>query len=217
MSERTEAAPERLIPSPTRSSYVPVRSLTDRLKMPMLKGGLVAVVLVLAFLGGKALARESAVHPIPIPAAHAKARARCPLNKPLVCRAALIHAYEAIAWQRRARWHDQANKVDDVTRDAIHWAAWKYGHGVDGQLCARCRALELQMLGIGRCESHLFLWAVNGQYKSWAQLSARHRSDPIIQRLTWRDPYAAADHVARYLIAHGEGEWQCVSTGGLRW
>lgn len=121
-------------------------------------------------------------------------------------------AQAAVAWQRQARWHVEAQTIDAVTRDAIHWAAWRYGKGAAGK-----RALELEMLGIGRCESHLFEWATNGQYLSWAQLSARHRSDPVIARLTWRDPYAVADHVARYLLTHGESEWQCKSTGGLRW
>jgi hypothetical protein len=81
---------------------VPVTKLTDRIKMLMLKGGLIAVLLVLAFYTGRALARDArAPKPIPIPAAHAKARATCPLNRPLKCRAALVHAYEAIAWQQK--------------------------------------------------------------------------------------------------------------------
>jgi len=186
------------------------------------RSALVALVLLLV-LATVASARPSDAirkppKPIPAPASLLKARAACPNTATIVeCRGALRRALEAVEWQRSTRWRTKAAKIDEVTRDAIHWAAWKYGGGTEGRPCARCRALELQMLGLGRCESHLFLWATNGQYKSWAQLSGRHRSDPIIQRLTWRDPYAVADHVARYLIRHGEGEWQCVSTGGLRW
>jgi hypothetical protein len=114
----------------------------------------------------------------------------------------------ALAWQKRqarkqrlASNREHAASINDFTRDAIHWAAEKYGG-------AQAASLERRMLGIGLCESHLWPWATNGQYLSWAQLSGRHRSDPVIARLTWRDPYAVADHVARYILRYG---------GGLRW
>lgn len=123
----------------------------------------------------------------------------------------------ALAWQkmqaakqRAASDREHASSINDFTRDAIHWAAQKYGG-------ANAASLERRMLGIGLCESHLWPWATNGQYMSWAQLSGRHRADPVIARLTWRDPYAVADHVARYILRYGEGEWQCRSGGGLRW
>lgn len=181
------------------------------------RGALAALALLL-ILAAPASARpndtiDRAPKPIKAPDTLAgQARKACPNDAPIVrCRAALRRALQAVEWQRATRHAAQAVKVDEVTRDAIKWAAFKYAKG------SRARALELQMLGIGRCESHLFLWATNGQFLSWAQLSGRHRSDPVIARLTWRDPYAVADHVARYLLRFGEGEWQCVSTGGLRW
>lgn len=130
MSERTEAAPERLIPFPKRSSYVPVRSLTARLKKPLLKAGVVAALLLFAFFGGRALADGGrAPKPIPIPAAHAKARAKCPLDKPLKCRAALVHAYEAIAWQQKKNLELAREMVGNVT-------AWTCIHNGKGALRA---------------------------------------------------------------------------------
>lgn len=186
---------------------MPVSKLTDRLKMPMLKGGLIAVLITLSYFGGRALAREGSTQPvpIPIPASHAKARARCPLDKPLQCRAALIHAYEAITWQRNARQHAQATTVREITLDAITWAAAKYGVSAS------------EMRTVGNCESHLWPFATNGQYAGAWQLSTRHRSDPIFAVVPWQDAYAEASHVARYVKAHGWGEWQCMPSGGLRW
>lgn len=153
------------------------------------------------------------------PTARAPVTRACDREHPGECHRAIAYwrrqareAAAAVAWQRKQRWRAKATQVRDVTADAIRWAAEKYT-----ATPARARALAAQMTGIGTCESHLWLWATNGQFMSWAQLSAWHRSDPVIARLTWRDPYAVADHVARYLLANGEGEWQCVSTGGLRW
>lgn len=67
------------------------------------------------------------------------------------------------------------------------------------------------------CESRMNPHATNGQYKGLFQLSARHRSDPIIRLLGWRDAYAEALHTVRYVKRHGWSEWQCLPDGGLRW
>lgn len=174
---------------------------------------LVCMLVIIACLAGAiwiwtgvVQARTNSVQPIAAPQSVLHARHACPNGSSLVkCRAALRHAYEAVAWQRNARWHAQAKTSRDVVLDAIHWASGETG------------VPAWRMIGIGTCESHLFWLAQNGQYKSWAQLSTRHRSDPIIARLTWRDPYAVALHVALYIKHHGEGEWQCTSSGGLRW
>lgn len=72
-------------------------------------------------------------------------------------------------------------------------------------------------LRVAFCESRLDPRAINGQYKGLFQLSARHRSDPIIRALGWRDAYAEALHTVRYVKRHGWGEWQCRPEGGLRW
>lgn len=72
-------------------------------------------------------------------------------------------------------------------------------------------------LTVAWCESRLNRLATNGQYKGLFQLSARHRSDPIIRLLGWRDAYANALHTVRYVKAHGWHEWQCMPGGGLRW
>lgn len=65
----------------------------------------VVIILIGAAIGwlwpGMAQGRTThSPKPIEIPQSHAQARAECPLNKPLVCRAALIHALEAVSWQR---------------------------------------------------------------------------------------------------------------------
>lgn len=148
----------------------------------------------------------SQVQPIKAPQALLRARHACPNNASIVqCRSALVRAYRGVEWQRHARWHAQAATIKQITLDAITWAAQRYGVPAS------------QMIGIGTCESHLYPFATNGQYKGWGQLSTRHRSDPIFRVVPWQDAYAEASHIARYIKAHGEGEWQCVSTGGLRW
>lgn len=82
------------------------------LSVMLITAVMVCSLLYLAFGDTKAHAREGAIHPVPIPAAHARARATCPLDKPLICRAALIHAYEAIAWAKKERTHRWAPTVE---------------------------------------------------------------------------------------------------------
>lgn len=72
-------------------------------------------------------------------------------------------------------------------------------------------------LTVAWCESRLDPNAQNGIYKGLFQLSPRHRRDPIIVALGWRNAYAEATHTIRYVKAHGFGEWQCKPDGGLRW
>lgn len=72
-------------------------------------------------------------------------------------------------------------------------------------------------LSVAWCESRMDPRATNGQYKGLFQLSSRHRSDPIIRLLGWRNAYAEAMHTVRYVKAHGWSEWQCKPGGGLRW
>lgn len=143
--------------------------------------------------------------PIPAPVALVKARAQCPLDKPLRCRAALVHALNAVAWQRAARMHEQSIGVRDITRDAINWAAKRYG------------VSAADMTTVANCESHLWPFATNGQYKGAWQLGAMHRSDPIFSLVPWQDAYAQASHVARFVKAHSWSAWQCTPSGGLRW
>ena len=121
-------------------------------------------------------------------------------------------AAAAVVWQRAQRWRVQALEVRQVTLDAIRWAAEKYTSTPPA-----AAALAGQMTGIGSCESHLWPFATNGRFKGWGQLGGHHLADPIFLRVPWQDAYAQADHMARYLIEHGAGEWQCKSTGGLRW
>lgn len=153
-----------------------------------------------------AFAREGSVEPVRAPQSLLRARQACPDTSSLVqCRGELRKAYASVEWQRKARNQAHAYTSRDVVLDAIQWASDKYG------------VPAWQMRAVGTCESHLFWLAHNGQYLSWAQLSSRHRSDPVIARLTWRDPYAVADHVARYVKRYGWSEWQCTPGGGLRW
>lgn len=163
------------------------------------------LVILLAFLGGKALAREGAIHPVKAPDALVKARAACPTDSVPCLHGKLRLAYESIAWQRAARQHAQATTVQAITRDAIAWAAAKY------------HVSASDMTSVAVCESHLWPFATNGQYAGAWQLSSRHRSDPIFLVVPWQDAYAEASHVARYVKAHGWSEWQCQPGGGLRW
>lgn len=164
-------------------------------------------VLWIAFSPNAARAQQVRIpQPVPAPQALLHARQACPNTASIVqCRSALVRAYSSVEWQRHARWHAQATTIKQITIDAITWAAQRYGVPAS------------QMIGIGTCESHLYPFATNGQYKGWGQLSTRHREDPIFRVVPWQDAYAEASHIARYIKAHGEGEWQCVSTGGLRW
>lgn len=211
-------SPKPIIPTPDEhASDARVDHRTDDPLNPargIITGLLISLASILILIGvvwlvapTPAWPREGrAPHPIAAPTALLRARAVCPNDaSPVRCRSALRKAYAAVAWQRKARWHAEASTSKDVVLDAIHWASQKTG------------VPAWRMIGIGNCESHLFWLAESGQYKSWAQLSTRHRSDPLIARLTWRDPYAVALHVARYIRDHGESEWQCRSTGGLRW
>lgn len=167
-----------------------------------------ATTLALTLTGNAAarpLQQPAQVQPIPIPAAHAKARATCPLDKPLACRAALIHALEAVAWQKGAREHTEAMTVQAITRDAIAWAAAKY------------HVSAADMTAVSNCESHLWPFATNGQYKGAWQLGSMHLSDPIFAVVPWQDAYAQASHVARFVKRYGWGQWQCRPDGRLGW
>jgi hypothetical protein len=55
----------------------------------------------LGYLAHNAYARTNQVHPVPAPSALLRARAACPIDKPLKCRAALVRAYKGIEWQRK--------------------------------------------------------------------------------------------------------------------
>lgn len=70
---------------------------------------------------------------------------------------------------------------------------------------------------VGRCESHLYFMAQNGQFKGLFQLGARHRLDALIRRYGWTNVLAQVIHTARYVKKHGWSEWQCSPEGGLRW
>lgn len=154
-----------------------------------------------------AQAREGrAPKPIPAPQSLLRARQACPNTASLVeCRGELRKAYAAVEWQRSARWHASASTSRDVVLDAIHWASHQTG------------VPATQLTAIAACESHLFFLAHNGQYLGVWQLGTLHRSDPIFRVVPWMDPYAQAIHVARFIKAHGESQWQCSSSGGLRW
>lgn len=153
-------------------------------------------------------ARTTQVQPLPIsiPQALQHARDACPNDAtPVQCRSALRKAYDAVSWQRSAREHAQAMTVQAITRDAITWAAAKY------------HVSAPDMTAVSNCESHLWPFATNGQYKGAWQLGAMHLSDPIFLRVPWQDVYAQASHVARFVKVHGWSAWQCRPQGGLRW
>lgn len=144
--------------------------------------------------------------PIAAPQSLLKARQACPNDASILeCRAALRRAYDAVGWQRHARWQASAGKTSDVVRDAIQWASSQTG------------VPAWRLTNIAACESHLFFLAHNGQFLGVWQLGATHRSDPIFRVVPWMDPYAQAIHVARFIKRHGESQWQCSSSGGLRW
>lgn len=126
----------------------------------------------------------------------------CPAGKVLECRAEIVRLQKAVEWQR------QRSVVDAWPGDAA--AAIVLACHVEHVECGG-------FLAVAQCESRMNPNAQSGQYKGLFQLSARHRSDPLIERLGWSDPYANALHSVRYVLAHGWGEWQCTPTGGLRW
>lgn len=173
----------------------------------------ICMIVILLCLAGAILvwtqtadARTNQVHPVAAPASLLKAREACPNTASIVqCRSALRRAYDSVRWQRHARWSAEAGKSSDVVRDAITWASHLTG------------VPAWQLTAIANCESHLFFLAHNGQYLGVWQLGAMHRSDPIFRVVPWMDPYAQAIHVARFIKRHGESQWQCSSTGGLRW
>jgi hypothetical protein len=102
--------PEQPTPQATRMRWRPIANAI------LIMALIAASALGILYLAQPAHAREGRKpHPIPIPAAHAKARAKCPLDKPLRCRAALVHAYEAIAWNRKQRLHQRQLSASNLT------------------------------------------------------------------------------------------------------
>jgi hypothetical protein len=119
----------------------------------------------------------------------------------------------AVAWQReqrvelaRRRWRVP------VAEDAITLAALVTHQSEWGLR----RLLGCESTG-DRTGHRFNPSATNGRYLGLGQLGGHHLADPIIRRLGWDNAYASAMHVARYIAAHGESEWQCTTSGGLRW
>lgn len=136
----------------------------------------------------------------------ARARQACPAHTTIVqCRGKLVRAYRALEWQKDARQHTEAMTVQAITRDAITWASNRWG------------VSAADMTSVSNCESHLWPFAETGQYKGAWQLGSFHLTDPIFAVVPWQDAYAQASHVARFVRAHGWGQWQCLPGGGLRW
>lgn len=187
------------------------REVTAWMRWQPIRNALICSIVIAACLAGAiwaftGISDAKTPKPVAAPQSLLRARAACGNHDtPVKCRTALRHAYEALSWQKHARQHAQAMTVQAITRDAITWAAAKY------------HVNATEMLRVGQCESHLWPFATNGQYAGWAQLSTRHRADPIFAVVPWQDAYAEASHVARYVKAHGWGEWQCRPEGGLRW
>lgn len=173
-----------------------------------MKRSIIAALALTLTLATTSSARVSQTQPVPMPIPQALQHARdaCPNTAtPVQCRSALRKAYAGLEWQKGAREHAEAMTVQAITRDAIAWAAAKYG------------VSAADMTAVSNCESHLWPFATNGQYKGAWQLGAMHLSDPIFLAVPWQDAYAQASHVARFVKAHGWSAWQCRPGGGLRW
>lgn len=178
-----------------RAEAYPVRPFWSR-------GRRVAAVVALALglvVGSVASARAAK------PSSTQRAFAACKPQHVQHCRRALIAALDAAEWQRLERWHAEAITVQQITIDAIKWAA------------ARYHVSEWSMRSVMNCESHLWPFATNGKYKGAGQLGGHHLDDPIFSVVPWQDAYAQASHMARYVKRYGFGEWQCKPGGGLRW
>jgi hypothetical protein len=119
----------------------------------------------------------------------------------------------AVAWQRRQRVELARHRWRaPVAEDAITLAALVTHQSEQG--LRRLLGCE----STGDTTGHRFNpRATNGRFKGLGQLGGHHLADPIIRRLGPFNPYASAMHVALYIKAHGEGEWQCTTSGGLRW
>lgn len=119
----------------------------------------------------------------------------------------------AVAWQREQRVELARHRWRTPTaEDAITLAALVTHQSEQG--LRRLLGCE----STGDTTGHRFdPRATNGRYLGLGQLGGHHLADPIIRRLGWWNPYASAMHVARYIAQHGEGEWQCTTSGGLRW
>lgn len=99
------------------------------------RGIVIATILSLIIIGlcaGAAIvwiqvaeARTGDIRPVTAPASLLRARANCPIHKPLACRAALVRAYESIAWQKQDRLSLAREMVGNVT-------AWSCIHGGEG-------------------------------------------------------------------------------------
>jgi hypothetical protein len=156
------------------------------------------VALVGAFMVGRAAAR--APRPIPAPAALVKARAECPVDQPLACRAALVHALRAVAWQKHARIRNLSNTQRFGTAHALRLAAALYGVPVE------------QLRRVADCESHLNPSAKNriSTATGLFQFLASTWRRAGIRGFTRTDPYANAIAAARLVRRDGSWrEWSC--------
>ena len=166
---------------------------------------LTLVVLGLVFWAGRATAQTPS--PVAAPVGLEQAH-RCDARHVLRCRAIIVHQARAVAWQKKA--------VRTARRDAAK--VWHPDVLAAVELASRVSGVSFGRLWtISRCESTHDPRAKTGQYEGLFQLGARHRGMPDIAGLDPFDPYVNAMHAALYIARHGEGEWQCTSSGGLRW
>jgi hypothetical protein len=110
----------------------------------------------------------------------------------------------------RASWLERKAAHDIATR------AWPGGAYAAIVLAAHRLHVDYLIPGtvtVGQCESHLDPLAHNGTHLGVFQLSAGHRSDPLLRLLGWRDPYAQALHTLRIAKHHGFSAWECQPNG----
>lgn len=166
----------------------------------MLLAVLIASLIVFLAFSDPAHAREGAIHPVPIPAAHAKARAKCPLDKPLQCRAALVHAYEAVSWQQKARTADAKRAQGYGVMHALRLASGLYNVPLS------------ELIQVGTCESHLHPTSKNSSSTASGLFqfldSTWNRAG--IPGFSVFDAYANALAAARLVQTDGSWrEWSC--------
>jgi hypothetical protein len=125
-------------------------------------------------------------------------------------RAHLRHPRQAARARMRAALHNARRPVTISRRDGRHGPAVGPTRMRNSGRSARLRRPRPTGLAASPSPCAFWdAWPVHASARAPGRKPARVRRSPTNR--------AIPNHVAPYLIAHGEGEWQCVSTGGLRW